>query len=84
MPLHPEINLIIKLDNITDNHEEDRNYLRILLLDNLVKEKAGTGNKEKTSKYHYNVETLSALKNSSTVFDSITCLINNVVYAERP
>jgi len=59
MPLHPEINLTIKLDNITDNHEEDRNSLRILLLDNLVKEKAGTGNKEKTSKYHYNVETLT-------------------------
>ena len=59
MPLHPEINLTIKLDNITGNHEKDRNALRILLVNNLVKEKAGTGNKEKTSKYHYNVETLT-------------------------
>jgi hypothetical protein len=59
MPLHPEIDLTIKLDNITGNHEEDRNALRILLLNNLVKERAGSGNKEKTSKYHYNVETLT-------------------------
>ncbi|MGD0597642.1 MAG: DNA adenine methylase [Sedimentisphaerales bacterium] len=59
MPLHPEIDLTIKLDNIAGNHEKDRNSLRVLLLDNLVKEKAGTGNKEKTSNYHYNVETLT-------------------------
>jgi hypothetical protein len=59
MPLHPEIDLTIKLDNITGHHEKDRNALRILLLNNLVKEKAGTGNKENTSKYHYNVETLT-------------------------
>jgi len=69
MPLHPEINLIIKLDNLTGNHEKDRNALRILLLNNLVKERAGTGKKENTSKYHYNVETL-------------TC--GNRVYLTRP
>jgi len=59
MVLHPEINLIIKLDNITCDHEKDRNALRVLLLNNLVKERAGTGKKENTSQYHYNVETLT-------------------------
>lgn len=59
MTLHPEIELTIKLNNITGNHENDRNALRTLLLDKLIEEKAGTGNKEKTSKYHYNVEFLS-------------------------
>ena len=59
MTLHPEIDTTIKLDNVTGNHEQDRNALRILLLNNLVKERAGSGNKEKTSKYHYNVETLT-------------------------
>ena len=59
MPLHPEIELKIKLNEITGNHEKDRNTLRTLLLRKLIKEKAGTGNKEKTSKYRYNVETLS-------------------------
>jgi len=56
MPLYPEIDLTIKLDNITGNHENDRNALRTLLLDKLVEEKAGTGNKENTLKYRYNVE----------------------------
>lgn len=59
MPLHPEIELTIKLDNITGNHEFDRNALRTLLLDRLVGEKAGTGKGEDTSKYRYNVESLS-------------------------
>lgn len=59
MPLYPEIELTIKLDNITGNHENDRNALRTLLLDKLVGEKAGTGKGEKTSKYRYNVESLS-------------------------
>ncbi len=59
MPLHPEIELTIKLGNVTGNHENDRNTLRTLLLDNLVGEKAGAGTKEKTSKYRYNVESLS-------------------------
>ena len=58
MPLHPEIKLTIKLDSITGNHEKDRNALRTLLLNQLIKEKAGTGNREKTSKYRYNVESL--------------------------
>jgi len=62
MPLHPEIDLIIKLENITGNHEKDRNTLRTLFLDKLVKERAGVGNKEKTSKYRYNVETLACGK----------------------
>ena len=59
MPIHPEIELNIKLDNVSGNHENDRNALRTLLLDKLVEEKAGTGNKEKTSRYCYNVEALS-------------------------
>lgn len=59
MPLHPEINLTVKLGSITDNHEQDRNNLRKILLKFLVNEKAGTGNKENTSKYRYNVELLS-------------------------
>ncbi len=59
MPLHPEIELTIKLDCVTDNHENDRNALRNLLLDRLVEERAGTGKGENTSKYRYNVESLS-------------------------
>jgi len=59
MPLQPEIELTIKLDRITGNHENDRNALRTLLLDRLVGEKAGTGKGENTSKYRYNVESLS-------------------------
>lgn len=59
MPLHPEINLSVKLDSITENHEDDRNKLRKILLDFLVCEKAGAGNKENTSKYRYNVELLA-------------------------
>ena len=42
MPLHPEIELTIKLDCVTDNHENDRNVLRTMLLDRLVEEQAGT------------------------------------------
>ena len=48
MPLHPEIELTIKLDSVTGNHENDRNTLRTLLLDRLVEEKAGTGKEENT------------------------------------
>ena len=59
MPLHPEFELTIKLDSITGNRENDRNALRTLLLDRLVEEKAGTGKGENTSKYRYNVESLS-------------------------
>ena len=59
MPLHTEIELTIKLDCVTGNHENDRNVLRTLLLDRLVEEKAGTGKGENTSKYRYNVESLS-------------------------
>ena len=59
MPQHPEIELTVKLDSVTGNHENDRNALRTLLLDSLVEEKAGTGKGEYTSKYRYNVEFLS-------------------------
>jgi hypothetical protein len=59
MPQHPEIDLTVKLDSITGDHEHDRNNLRKILLNYLVGEKAGTGNKENTSKYRYNVELLS-------------------------
>jgi hypothetical protein len=59
MPLHPKIELTVKLDSVTGNHENDRNALRTLLLDSLVGEKAGTGKGENTSKYRYDVESLS-------------------------
>lgn len=50
MPIHPEIDLSVKLASVTGNNEYDRNKLRKILLDFLVCEKAGTGNKENTSK----------------------------------
>ena len=59
MTLQPEIELSVKLERISESHEKNRNTLRKLLLDKLIAEKAGTGNKEKTSKYRYNVESLS-------------------------
>jgi len=59
MPLYPEIELKIKLENISGNHEIDRNALRTLVLDRLVEEKAGTGKGENISRYRYNVESLS-------------------------
>lgn len=58
MPEHPDIDLTVKLTKITGEHEKDRNLLRSQLIDKLLLEKAGTGNKELTSKYKYNVEKL--------------------------
>ncbi len=59
MPKYPDIDIQVKLDIITGNHETDRNALRRQLLDWLIQEKAGTGNQELTSKYRYNVENIS-------------------------
>ena len=60
MVLHPEINLSVKLTEIGDSQELNRNKLRKLLLDELLKERAGTGRGDETSKYRYNVEMLSS------------------------
>ena len=69
MPLHPEVDLTVKLDSVTGIHEDDRNNLRKALLDSLVEEEAGTGTGDNTSKYRYNVESLSC---------------GNIVYLTRP
>lgn len=60
MVLHPEVNFEAKLIEITKNHEEDRNSLRKIVIDQFIKEKAGHGNQENTSKYKYIVENLSS------------------------
>lgn len=43
----------------TFDNEGDRNAVRKRVIEEFLKEKAGTGNKEKASKYDYQVETLS-------------------------
>lgn len=58
MVLHPEVNFKAKLIKITKNHEEDRNSLRKIVIDQFIIEKAGYGNQENTSKYKYIVENL--------------------------
>ncbi|MFC1511208.1 DNA adenine methylase [Candidatus Margulisiibacteriota bacterium] len=62
MILHPSIELEVKLESTSKSHEKNRNDLRKIVLDFFVKEKAGKGNKEKTSKYKYIVEKLSSGK----------------------
>jgi hypothetical protein len=57
---HPAINLKIKLNEFSDEQENNRNNLRKLVIDEFIKERAGQGNKEKTSKYKYYVEELSS------------------------
>ncbi len=60
MVLHPEVNLTVKLESFSGNHEKDRNALRQLVLDEFIIEQAGTGKGNLTSKYRYNVELLSS------------------------
>ncbi len=55
---YPEIRTIIKLGNISNNFEKDRNALRKKALKIFVKEKAGKGKKELASNYKYIVEEL--------------------------
>ena len=45
-----------------DDHEENRNNLRKIVIDCFIKENAGHGRAEETSKYKYIVETLSSGK----------------------
>ncbi|MDD2654382.1 MAG: DNA adenine methylase [Candidatus Omnitrophica bacterium] len=60
MVLHPTINLTAKLSEISENHEENRNNLRKIVIDTFIRESAGRGKGEETSKYKYIVETLSS------------------------
>jgi len=58
MAEHPAVNIKIRLAKFANEHEQNRNNLRKMLIDELMKEKAGHGNKEDTSKYTYFVEKL--------------------------
>lgn len=60
MTTYPEIQLIIKLDKITGNHELDRNNLRNLAISEFTKEIAGKGRGELSTNYKYIVETLKS------------------------
>ncbi len=57
---HSAIDIRIKLDKLSNNLEENRNNLRKVVIDEFLKERAGCGNKELTSKYKYFVEKLSS------------------------
>lgn len=59
MPLYNPINLNVKLQKKTGKHEKDRNSLRKIVIDTFMKEKAGHGGGEYTSRYKYIVETLT-------------------------
>lgn len=69
MILHPTQNIRISLSNVSGDFELDRNELRKIAIDRLLKEKPGTGKGELTSKYRYNVEELGS---------------GNIVYITRP
>lgn len=63
MPVHKPITLNIALSaddvdssNISLNHERNRNTLRSNVITEFLKEEPGTGNKDLTSSYIYNVE----------------------------
>lgn len=58
MVLYPAVNLSVKLTEASENHEKNRNNLRKIVLDSFVKEKAGRGKGDETSKYKYIVENL--------------------------
>jgi len=62
MVLHPTVTLTAKLNNISDNHEANRNALRKIVIDCFSKERAGEGSQELTSKYQYVVEKLASNK----------------------
>jgi len=57
---HPTITFKANLTNFANRWEEDRNNLRKIVIDQFIKEKAGHGNKEKTSVYKYFVEQLTS------------------------
>lgn len=57
---YPEIQLNIKLDEITQNHDSDRNKLRKLVISEFAKEIAGKGIGELATKYKYVVEILDS------------------------
>lgn len=60
MVLHPGVILSAKLTKLSKNHEQNRNDLRKIVIDRFIKEKAGSGNQENTSKYRYMVENSSS------------------------
>lgn len=60
MVLHPEVTLKVKLESISNNHEENRNKLRKLVVDFFIQEKAGHGTGEDASNYKYIVEKLAS------------------------
>jgi hypothetical protein len=60
MVLYPDIHLTIKLSSLTGEHEKDRNALREMVLDELMKERPGQGKGDLTAKYRYNVEWLDS------------------------
>lgn len=60
MTIYPEIKINVKLDNITQNIELNRNNLRKIAIKEFTKEKAGRGRGELSTKYKYIVETLNS------------------------
>ncbi len=64
MTNYPDINIKIELSNeesmneLIENHENNRNILRKKILNEFVKERAGEGTKTLASNYKYFVETL--------------------------
>jgi hypothetical protein len=60
MVLHPEVIFSVKLKKLSKDLEQNRNDLRKIVIDRFIKEKAGRGNQENTSKYRYIVENLSS------------------------
>jgi len=63
MILHPTQNIKVFLPSITGDFDRDRNELRKLAIDKLLKEEPGTGTGELASKYRYNVEQLRSGEN---------------------
>ncbi len=59
MVVYPEVNFEVKLAKFSEDLEENRNNLRKIVINRFINERAGQGNKEKTSKYRYIVEQLS-------------------------
>ncbi len=60
MTKYPEIKLTIKLDNLSDNNEINRNNLRKLAVKKFTEESAGTGRAELSTNYKYVVEILQS------------------------
>jgi len=60
MVSYPAINLEAKLSRLSNDHEENRNNLRKMVINQFLQEKAGHGKADETSKYKYIVEELSS------------------------